>query len=33
MCGQETQMVTRGNLEVSDLGPGIEKHPWFHPTL
>lgn len=22
MHGQETQMVTRGNLEVSDLGPG-----------
>ena len=33
MRGQETQMVTRGNLEVSDLGPGREKHPWFHPTL
>ena len=33
MGGQETWMVTRWNPEVSDLGPGREKHPWFHPTL
>lgn len=31
MGGQESQMVTRGNLEVSDPGPGRDKHPWFHP--